>query len=433
MEKANQPQIVTNRYSSKAYRNYVLVLLTLVYAVNFIDRQLLAILQEAIKVDLQLDDEQLGRLSLGFAIFYVLAGLPIAKLADTSNRRTIIASAVAAWSLMTAVCGYVTNFIQLMLARIGVGVGEAGCSPPAHSIISDIFPPYKRATALSFYSLGVNLGIFFGLVFGGFLNEVYGWRTAFVVVAAPGLLFALVVRFTIAEPKRGWSDGKVVQTVQKVSIWEVVRFITSKSHLVHLSLASGLSAFAGYALTNWSGSYFVRVHGMGTAELSLWLGTGIGFFGAIGTFGTGWLCDKLGAQRKQLYMWIPGIALLLAVPFVVVAYSSSNTRVALIAHTILPIFTVSYLGVALAVLHSSVVNHMRAMSSAIFFLVINVVGMACGPYFVGVFSKYLNQNTGMGIDSLPIAMLSLVPISCIWAAVHFFIAGQKMSKHDFIE
>ncbi len=420
----------SSAYERRSYRYYVLGLLTLVYTVNFVDRQLLSILQEAIKVDLGLNDEQLGRLSLAFAVFYVVAGLPIATLADRSNRRTVITVAISAWSLMTMACGYAANFLQLSLARIGVGVGEAGCSPPAHSIISDVFPKEKRAVAFSVYSLGVNFGVFLGLVLGGVLNEVYGWRVAFVVVGAPGLLLALIVRFTIKEPTRGWADGQVVDKLAKSSVWQVVKFTASKDYLVHLSVASGLSAFGNYAVVNWAGSYFVRVHGMGTAELSLWLGVGIALFGGIGTFGTGWLCDKLGRRKVGLYMWVPAVSLLLSIPFVVVAYFSRDTQTALIAHAVLPIFTVGYLGASLAVLHSSVPNHMRATSSAILFLVINVIGMACGPYFVGLLSNYLNLSTQLGVESLPRAILILVPISCIWASIHFFIAGQKMSKGE---
>ena len=193
-----------NPYASTARRNYVLVVLTLVYTFNFVDRQLLSILQEAIKLDLSLSDAQLGLLTgFAFAMFYVTAGIPIARLADRSNRRNIVAVSVGLWSFMTAISGFVQNYLQLLLARVGVGVGEAGGSPPSHSIVSDIFPKKQRASALAFYSTGVNLGILFGFLFGGWLNEFFGWRVAFMVVGVPGIMLAILVRTTVREPVRG--------------------------------------------------------------------------------------------------------------------------------------------------------------------------------------------------------------------------------------
>ena len=186
-------------YTSMSARYYALGLLTVVYTFNFIDRQLLSILQESIKADLLLSDQQLGLLTgFAFALFYVTAGIPIARWADRANRRNIVALAIGTWSFMTAVSGFVQNYVQLLLARIGVGVGEAGGSPPSHSIISDIFPPERRASALAFYSMGVNFGILFGFLVGGWLNEFFDWRTAFLVVGVPGILIALLVRYTLS-------------------------------------------------------------------------------------------------------------------------------------------------------------------------------------------------------------------------------------------
>ncbi|MDG1001444.1 MAG: MFS transporter, partial [Pseudomonadales bacterium] len=200
-----------NDYSSAGTKYYALGLLTIVYSFNFIDRQLLSILQESIKEELLLSDSQLGLLTgFAFAVFYVTAGIPIARFADRSNRRNIIAFSVGLWSLMTALSGLVQNYAQLLIARIGVGVGEAGGSPPSHSIISDIFPVESRASAISFYSTGVNLGILFGFLLGGWLNEFFGWRTAFFVVGAPGIIIAIIVRFTLKEPIRGLSENKQV-------------------------------------------------------------------------------------------------------------------------------------------------------------------------------------------------------------------------------
>ena len=197
-----------NHYNSKRARNYALGLLTVVYSFNFIDRQLLSILQEAIKLELSLSDSQLGLLTgFAFAMFYVTAGVPIARLADRSNRRNIVAISVGLWSFMTAISGMVQNYLQLLLARIGVGIGEAGGSPPSHSIISDIFPPQTRASALAFYSTGVNIGILFGFLFGGWLNEFFGWRVAFVVVGVSRHSYRLLC--ALHSPRaRTRTDGK---------------------------------------------------------------------------------------------------------------------------------------------------------------------------------------------------------------------------------
>ncbi|MCW8926271.1 MAG: MFS transporter, partial [Xanthomonadales bacterium] len=192
------------RYAKTGYRYYVLAVLTLVYTFNFIDRQLLVILQEPVKADLGLSDTQLGLLTgFAFAVFYVVCGIPIARWADKSVRRSIIAFSLAVWSFMTAISGMTQNFLQLLLARMGVGVGEAGGSPPAHSMISDIFKPTFRATALSIYSIGIYIGILIGFLLGGWIAEFFGWRLAFLVVGVPGLILALVVRFSVQEPVRG--------------------------------------------------------------------------------------------------------------------------------------------------------------------------------------------------------------------------------------
>ncbi|WP_372760728.1 spinster family MFS transporter, partial [Litorivivens sp.] len=274
---------------------YALCVLTVVYAFNFIDRQLLAILQEAIKGDLGLSDSQLGLLTgFAFALFYVTAGIPIARWADRSNRRNIVALSLAVWSFMTAISGLVNNYVQLLLARVGVGIGEAGGSPPSHSMISDMFPPEQRAGALGFYSTGVSIGILFGFLLGGWLNEFFGWRVAFMVVGAPGLILALVVRFTVTEPRRGMSEAREMSD-DSTSLRDVVALLWQRKTFRHMAFAASLYAFAGYATANWTASFMIRTHGMSTGELGSWLALIIGFGGAVGVLGGGVLADRLGA------------------------------------------------------------------------------------------------------------------------------------------
>lgn len=417
-----------NKYQNRSYRNYVLGLMTLVYAVNFIDRQLLAILQDSIKADLGFSDTQLGLLTgFTFALFYVLAGVPIARWADRSDRRNIISLSIAVWSFMTVVSGMAGNYVQLLLARIGVGIGEAGCSPPAHSMISDIFPAEQRATALSTYSVGINIGIMFGFLLGGFLNEYYSWRVAFFVVGAPGLLIALIFKFTVAEPIRGWSESREVDSAA-TSFTQVLKFIFNQRSLIHLSIGASLAAFAGYALTNWSASYFIRSFSIPTSELGIWLAAGVGFFGSIGTFGWGYLCDRFGRNDKRLYFWLPALAILIVLPLVVLIFSSSDAKTALIISLFPPMFTTGYLGAALAMFHGAVEPRMRATASALFFLVLNIIGLGLGPTFIGAVSDYLNPS--YGDESLRYAMLAVLPVVCVWSAVHFYLAGRAWQKEN---
>ncbi|MBP6701835.1 MAG: MFS transporter, partial [Halioglobus sp.] len=290
------PPASTDPYASRKRAYYALVILTIVYSFNFIDRQLLAILQESVKADLGLSDSQLGLLTgFAFAVFYVTAGIPIARWADRANRRDIVALSLFLWSFMTAISGFVQNYTQLLLARIGVGVGEAGGSPPSHSMISDIFPPTERATALGFYSMGVSIGILFGFLAGGWLNEYFGWRVAFVVVGAPGILLAIILRMTLAEPVRGLNEQRMVSNVP-VPLLQVLALLWSRRAFRHMAFAAALNAFAGYSTSNWTASFMIRSHGMSTGELGTWLALTIGLGGAIGVFCGGLLADRLARR-----------------------------------------------------------------------------------------------------------------------------------------
>jgi MFS family permease len=413
-----------NPYKSKRASYYALGILTLVYGVNFIDRQLLSILQESIKADLMLSDAQLGLLTgFAFAVFYVTAGLPIASWADRGNRRNIVSLAVGVWSFMTAVSGLAQNYWQLLLARIGVGVGEAGGSPPSHSMISDIFPPEKRASALGFYSTGVSFGILFGFLFGGWLNEYFGWRVAFLVVGLPGILIALLVRFTVAEPVRGLNEQRKA-TEQSASVMEVVKLIWERHAFRHLAFGAAMSAFAGYSVTNWVASFMIRTHQMPTGELGTWLALIVGVGGAIGVFGAGLLGDHLGARDKRWYMWLPALASFLAVPLQIGVYTMSNAYGALALMVIPGILSNVYLALCIAMSHSLVGLRMRALASAILYFIINIIGLGLGPTLVGIISDSLSAT--MGTDSLRYAMLIIVPAGLTWAGVHFLLAARHL-------
>ncbi len=421
---ANEAQ--QNPYTSMSARYYAVGLLTVVYTFNFIDRQLLSILQESIKADLLLSDQQLGLLTgIAFAMFYVTAGIPIARWADRGNRRNIVALAIGVWSFMTAISGLVQNYVQLLLARMGVGVGEAGGSPPAHSIISDIFPPERRASALAFYSMGVNIGILFGFLAGGWLNEIFDWRTAFFVVGAPGLIIALIVRYTLREPIRGLSEQRQVET-QTVPFSNVLNLLMSRPAFKHMAFGAALNAFAGYSTSSWTASFMSRSHGMSTGELGTWLAMIMGFGGAVGVFAGGVIAERLARKDVRWYMWLPALTGLICVPFMVANYMVAGAYTALIVSIIPGILFNVYLGNTLAMTHGLVGLRMRALASAILFFILNLIGLGLGPWVIGLLSDQLAPTLGQ--ESLRHAMLYLLPAMMTWSVIHFYLASRTLKE-----
>ena len=421
---ANEAQ--QNPYTSMSARYYAVGLLTVVYTFNFIDRQLLSILQESIKADLLLSDQQLGLLTgIAFAMFYVTAGIPIARWADRGNRRNIVALAIGVWSFMTAISGLVQNYVQLLLARMGVGVGEAGGSPPAHSIISDIFPPERRASALAFYSMGVNIGILFGFLAGGWLNEIFDWRTAFFVVGAPGLIIALIVRYTLREPIRGLSEQRQVET-QTVPFSNVLNLLMSRPAFKHMAFGAALNAFAGYSTSSWTASFMIRSHGMSTGELGTWLAMIMGFGGAVGVFAGGVIAERLARKDVRWYMWLPALTGLICVPFMVANYMVAGAYTALIVSIIPGILFNVYLGNTLAMTHGLVGLRMRALASAILFFILNLIGLGLGPWVIGLLSDLLAPTLVQ--ESLRHAMLYLLPAMMTWSVIHFYLASRTLKE-----
>jgi MFS family permease len=416
---------LVNPYSSTVTRYYAVGVLTLVYTFNFIDRQLLAILQESIKIDLNLMDWQLGLLTgFAFALFYVTAGIPIARWADRSNRRNIIALAVGIWSLMTAISGLVQNYAQLLLARVGVGVGEAGGSPPAHSIISDIFPPENRAGALAFYSMGVNFGILFGFLAGGWLNEIFDWRVAFLVVGLPGILVALVVRFTLQEPIRGLSENREATEESNVPFTDVLKLLWSRLSFRHMAFGAALNAFAGYSTSNWTASFMIRSHNMSTGELGTWLAGIMGLGGAIGVFCGGIIAERLALKDIRWYMRLPALTGVVCVPFMAATYLVDNAYTALIVSIVPGVLFNVYLGNTLAITHGLVGLRMRALASAILFFILNIIGLGIGPWLTGYLSDLLFPT--FGDESLRHAMLYLLPAAMAWSATHLYLASRHL-------
>jgi predicted MFS family arabinose efflux permease len=410
-------------YASDNYRRYVLGVLTLSYAVNFIDRQLISILQESIKLDLGLSDTQLGLLTgFAFAMFYVTAGIPLARFSDRGNRRNIVAYAIGTWSFMTALCGAASSYIHLLLARIGVGIGESGGTPPAHSMISDIYPEEKRGTAMAIYSVGINIGIMFGFLFGGLINEHLGWRWAFAIVGFPGLLLALLIKKTVAEPSR----SVAAEAVKQDALTDVIALIPRSPVIRQFFLAVAIFSIGGYGAINWLGTYFIRGHALGSAAVGTWLSLSIGVVGGIGTYITGLLADKWGRHNRAWYMWIPALAAAVMVPFYSVIFTTDNTSLALYLNLVPSLFLAVYIGPGVAILHSNVASHQRATISALFYFVINIVGLGLGPTIIGAISDALSTTLGKG--SIGQAMLYVIPTAFAWASLHFFLAGRALTR-----
>jgi predicted MFS family arabinose efflux permease len=411
---------------SAGARRYALLILTIVYMFNFIDRQILAILLPAIREEFQVSDAWLGFLTgPAFAMFYIILGIPIARYADRHNRRNLIALAVALWSGMTALSGLVTNFVQLALARVGVGVGEAGCSPPAHSMIADLYPPEQRSTAMGIYTIGISAGIMLAYLLGGWVAQNVGWREALLVVGLPGLLLALVVRTTVVEPQRGHSEGRRAQG-QRPPWRETLRFLWTRASFVHMTVAAGLSSFVGYAVINFMPSFLVRSFDMDLSTLGFWLGPILGISGGLGFFVGGYIADHLGqTSRKRAFGFI-GLTVL---------FLSGSWLVALLAFVVPACTANVYLAPVLAQAQGLVSLRMRAVTSAIALLIINIIGLLCGPQVTGILSTLLEPQ--FGEEAIRYSLLLVTSICLPWAAWHYFRAGRtidadlaRASEHD---
>ncbi len=420
MAQSNDPGVF-----SPAARQYALGVLVVVYTFNFIDRQILSILIEPIKADLGLSDGQLGLLAgFAFAAFYATLGVPIARYADRSNRRNLISLALAIWSGMTALSGLAQNFWHLLIARIGVGVGEAGCSPPAHSMLADYFPANKRSTALGIYSLGIPVGIMFGFFAGGWINEFFGWRNAFFVVGIPGLLLAIVVRFTVREPTRGMSEGRATTGVQP-SVVETFRYLWKKQSFRHLAFGGALTAFVGYSLVSWVPAFLIRSHGMGTGEAGTYLGLILGIPGGIGIAYGGYLADYFGARDTRWFLWIVSVALLVGVPFGVGVFLAVSPYLAL-ALLVLPVALGNfYQATTFAQTQGLVTLRMRSVAAAVLLFILNIIGLGLGPSVTGFLSDQLRPQ--FGDESLRWALL-IVGLVNVWAAYHYYVAGKYLKQ-----
>jgi MFS family permease len=304
-----------------------------------------------------------------------------------------------------------------------VGLGEAGCNPPAHSIIADYFPQEKRAIAYAIFALGIYFGILFGFSLGGLLDEYFGWRMAFFIIGLPGILFALLFRWTVKEPKRVLSVNESVHDMP--SFIEVWKFLVSRKTFICLSFAVILHSFVGNSFANWMPPFLSRVHGMGTVEIGIWLAVAIGIFGAIGTFLGGYIGDKWSKKDRRWYLWLGAISIVLSLPFGVATLLANNKMVAIFSYFLPNVLYAIFLGPSFAVVQGIVGSRMRALSSAVIMILISFFGMGLGPYVTGILSDYLQPE--FGVFSIRWSLLSICIIDLI-AACFFYAASTSLEK-----
>jgi MFS family permease len=425
-----------------AYKHYLLGILMVVLAFNAVDRLALALVLQDIKADLALSDTQLGLLTgIAFALFYATMGIPIARWADRGNRVTIIALTTALWSAAVALCSLVGSFFQLLLIRIGVAVGEAGCMPPAYSLIADHFTRAERPRAIAIYMLGTPLSGLIGFFMAGWLNEIYGWRTMFVLLGLPGLALAALVCFTLREPRLAKpaatvagriGDGSPYQrepvaTTQPAQprLSEVVRVLSTNATFRHLVLCFSLLSLFGSGLWQWQPAFFIRTYGMQTGELGTWLALIQGLGSVLGLIGGGELASRFAANNERLQLKLMGIAYVGSAVTTALIYLSSSrywafgfTAICLIAGSLCtaPLY---------AMIQTLVPQRMRAMSIAVLYLFANLVGLGLGPLLVGALSDALRPM--FGNDSLRYALVAMCP-GYIWGALHMWLASKSVTR-----
>ena len=407
-------------FGTKPYRSYVLFALTLIYIMNFVDRGLLAVVGPDLVPELGISDTQFGLLTgSGFALLYTIVGLPLARFADQANRVWIMTICVALWSIMTALCGFATEvtigsvtigaFWILLMCRVGVGIGEAGCTPPANSLIADYYAPRDRSQALGVYAMGVTLGTMFANLIGGWVTDAYDWRTAFLVVGLPGILIAIVFKLTVKEPPRGYTDPVNTQTKERVDLSEAIRELTTKPAFWLMTAGATIASFCGYGISSFQSIFLVRTHEITAGQAAIWINTPASLSAAVGTFATGWLATKLYKKHPGAIAWIPALGLALSVPFYVFAFTTQNLLYAAIGMVIGGFVKYGYLAAQYTIGQGVVSMRVRAMATAVLLFVVNLLGYGFGPLFIGAISDIFFTS---GLAELGVAAEELLRNQC---------------------
>lgn len=415
-------------------RTIMMVMLVIAYTLNFIDRQIIGILAEPIKLDLGLTDGQLGWMGgTAFALFYTLLAIPIALLADRKNRSWIITIGLTLWSAATALCGLAQNFWQLFLARMSVGVGEAAGVAPAYSLISDLYPPRARARALAIFSLGIPLGSALGVLFGGLLAASIDWRAAFIAVGIAGVVFAPIFKYFVRDPGHGLEGGEAPpappEPAVAPTVKQVFRAVAAKPSFWMLGVGAGLASMAGYGFAFWIPSFLARSYELGLVERS-WIMAGmVGIGGAIGIYGGGVLGDRLGARSAGNYARIIAIAFAITLPVYLLAFLSTNLWTSFFLFMLATALSLMWLGPIVTAVTKLVPANMRATASALFLFINNLMGLGLGSPLIGEISDALTPL--YGDEALRYSAMATTFVYA-FAALLMALAAKRLHK-DVIE
>ncbi len=408
---------------TQGYKRYVLILLTAVYALSFMDRIMLGILMESMKIELDLSDTQLGFMTgFAFALFYATLGIPIARWADRGNRATIASLAIGVWGIMVMLCGFAGSFFQLLIGRIGAAVGEAGIFPPGYSLLGDYFKVSERTRALSVFMAGISASIIISNLFAGWINEDYGWRMAFWIVGVFGLVAALLIRLTLHEPRTLGGVAKR-KSSPHLPLRESVRKLWQIRTYRYLVLAGTLVNVAGIGFGQWVGVFYIRQYEMSTGELGLWLGLAGGTAGLLGTLLGGTIADRFFSENLRGMMKLFALGVTVTFPCIVCMVLVDSKAMSLISMVSINILFLFFSGPTVAVMQRLVHDSMRATAAAFFSLVLNLIALGLGPQLVGIFSDLLTPT--LGAKGLPFAMI-MVATAVFGAAYCFWCAGQSV-------
>lgn len=412
-----------------AYSWYVLVVLSLGYVSNHIDRGILSILLQPIKEEFGASDLMMGFLTgPAFAVFYTLAGIPIARWADRGSRTTIVALSICVWSVFTALSGIAQGFWTLALYRVGVGTGEAGGSPPSHSLISDYFPMELRAKALGVYAASTQMGAAFGWLLGGWLFLWLGWRLTFVAVGLPGIALAALIWWTVREPERGGMEKAGVST-DHLPMREALRFLRGQRSFAWSQVGGALHAISGYGLGVWVAPFLIRVHGMEIHVLGSWLGLIAITAGVAGMLLGGLVTDRLAPRDHRWFLWVPILSACLSIPFTLTFLYIGEPMWALLAFAVHTLLAMGYSAPIYAMNQAVVKVRARSLAVAIHLFIVNLIGLGLGPVVIGGMNDYLHGTYGdLSIRyTMTVAALTNV-IACV-----FYVLAARTVREDIAE
>ena len=408
--------------SGRRARHYALAVLVGAFALSHVNRQIVAILGEPLRHEFGLTDTQLGLLTgFAFALFYSTLSLPVGSWADRASRTDILSVSLLVWSSMALLCATAASYGHLLAARLGVGVGEAGASAPAQSLIADLYPPEHRTSAMAVFGSGVNLGILLAFGLGGAINEAFGWRWALVAAGAPGIVLALVVKLTLAEPLRPTPNA----TYRDRGVWAVAKAMSANPVVRNSMTGALLASTAGYATIAWLPSFMVRYHGLSTGSVGLIVGLQVGVLGAVGAIGGGYLADRLARRSAGWRARVVAIGFVLYLPLAATAYLAESTTVALLCVSGPALLSTLHVGVNFSLLQTHTAPSMRARTAAINIILVNLLALGGGPLWVGALSDRLSAN---GIEEgLRWALLSVL-VFVAAAALQFARLGAILNR-----